>query len=261
MKICILFSGGLDSIIMNHWATVNYPDAEIVLVYYDIGQDYNFKERAVLPSTVKIRNLDWLEGVYFSKENTQNIMIPGRNFALVTLAACQELPDKIWMGALQGEIHDYATDKNYKFKSMINDSLAYVLSPYGKTPEVEFPLADAGFGKFEATEWYIQNNGDIDTLINSSSCLSNESNNDCHNCGQCIVCLRRWGIFLQLGLTEDYIHHPIDEISLENKKMIKEMLNGEKGLPCHYDSFRRREIIPALRIYTKNEDLSYFEEF
>jgi 7-cyano-7-deazaguanine synthase in queuosine biosynthesis len=259
MKICILYSGGLDSIIMHHWAKINYPEAEILLNYYDLGQDYNFKELAVLPSEVKIRTLDWLEGTYFSKENTQNIMIPGRNLALATLVACQELPDKIWMGALKGEIHEEATDKNFQFKELINKTLGYVLSPYNKRPEVEFPLAEAGFGKFEATEWYLNNQGDIPTLINSSSCLSAESTSNCDNCGLCIVCLRRWGIFSQLGLTECYIHHPIEEMTVDNKAMIKEMLKGEEGLPCHYDHFRRREIIPALTHYLTGVNRSIWD--
>lgn len=258
MKIAILFSGGLDSLIMQHYAKVKYPEAEVGLYYYDLGQEYNFKELSVLPRDVKIRNIDWIEGKdsVFAKENTQNIMIPGRNLALATLVVCQELPDKIWMGALQGELHDAATDKNYKFLELLNNTLSYVLAPYGVKPEVEFPLADAGFGKFEATEWYINNGGDIKLLIDSSSCLTDESNDYSDNCGTCIVCMRRWGIFSQLGLEEEYIHHPIKEMSEDNKKMLIEMMKGEEGLNCHYDEFRRREIMPAFFKYLKDNKLT-----
>jgi len=257
MKIVILYSGGLDSLIMNHYAKINFPDSEVKLCYYDIGQEYNFKEIKALPDNVLIRKLDWLNDNVecVSKENTQNIMIPGRNLALATLVACQELPDKIWMGALQGEIHDEATDKNYSFLDHINKTLSYVLAPYGVEPKVEFPLADAGFGKFESVKWFIENSGSIEELLKSSSCLTKEHDDDCDNCGLCIVCLRRWGIFNQLGIEETYIHHPINEMNLANKKMIKEMLKGELGYDCHYDEYRRREIMPALYTFFGTKDI------
>jgi 7-cyano-7-deazaguanine synthase in queuosine biosynthesis len=246
MKILILYSGGLDSLIMHHYAKIKYPSAQIIFNYYDMGQEYNFKEMAVLPSNVTIRKLEWLnEDIKtVGKENTQNIMIPGRNLVLAIIGACQELPDEIWMGALQGEVHNEATDKNYEFLNRTNNVLSYVLAPYGVQPVVRFPLADAGFGKFEATKWYIDNGGDIEALLNSSSCLTKEATNSCDNCGSCIVCLRRWGIFSQLGLHEEYIHHPITEMSDANRRVLHEMVYG-----THYDEYRKREILPALEHY------------
>jgi len=253
MKICILYSGGADSLCMLHYAKINHPEAEIVLCYYDLGQDYAFKEMKQLPANVKIRKLDWLgNGVgAVAKENTQAIMIPGRNMALAVLAACQELPNEIWMGALMGEIHDKATDKNMTFLKTLNITLGYVLAPYGVTPKARFPLADAGFGKFEAIEWYLNNGGDPQAMLNSSSCLTAEATDTCDNCGHCIVCMRRWGIFSQLGLKEEYIHHPIKDISPENATMLLEMAIGDDDpkYKCHYDAYRRREIMPAFYDY------------
>lgn len=249
MKIVILYSGGLDSVIMHHLAKKEYPNSNILLRYYNIGQEYAEKEMKNLPQETLIRNIDWIRGSddIQQKENTHNIMIPGRNLVLATLVACQELPDQIWLGALQGEIHDKATDKNYTFLDLINTTINYVISPYTeKDILVRFPLADKGFGKFESVKYYLDTGGSPETLLKSSSCLSAEKNEDTNNCGHCIVCLRRWGIFSQLGLKEKYVHHPVYEMSNDNKKMILEMLKGEINQPSHYDEFRRREIMPAL---------------
>ncbi|MGZ4849781.1 MAG: 7-cyano-7-deazaguanine synthase [Candidatus Bathyarchaeia archaeon] len=245
MKICILYSGGLDSLIMKRYAEVYYPNAQIDLVWYNIGQEYNSKEYLALPSSAKIRTVQWLDDdtLTVEKENTQNIMIPGRNMALAVLAACQFLPDEIWLGALMGEVHEEATDKNWDFLFEVNNLLSYVLAPYGKNPEVKFPLAEAGMGKLESVQWFLENGGTKEQVLNSSSCLSGGVHK---NCGQCIVCLRRWGIFYQLGIEEEYEKHPVWNMSEPNKKMVCEMLKGELGEECHYDEYRRREIIPAL---------------
>lgn len=252
-KLVILYSGGLDSVIMLKLAKEHYPDYEIVLCYYDIGQPYAFKELRELPKGVKIRYVEWLKPITktegkqsFGKEgsNSGDIIIPGRNLVLAVLAACQELPDEIWIGALQGEIHAQSTDKNYEFLEKLNPVLEYVLSPFDVKPVVKFPLADKKFGKYEAVQWFFKNNGSVEDYLKSSSCLSGEDG----KCGHCVVCFRRWGIlYHQTGMTEKYNNHPVFNISENNKKMVAAMLDGVDGKPCHYDEYRRREIIPALR--------------
>lgn len=239
MKIAILFSGGLDSLIMKRWAEVKYPNAEVVCVFYDIGQEYLEKELAALPDYVIQRKLDWLGGSSGeSKEGSSsgNIYIPGRNLVLATNVACAFLPDQIWMGALLGETHDTATDKNWTFLSMASETLSYVLSPFKPSGvTVHFPLAEGGLNKLTATQWALENGVSKEAIVNSSSCLSGEAG----KCGHCVVCFRRWGIFKQLGLHEDYNVHPL---SVEaNQKIIEEMRNGD-----YYDEHRKMEILPAL---------------
>jgi 7-cyano-7-deazaguanine synthase in queuosine biosynthesis len=241
MKICILYSGGLDSLIMKRYAEVTYPDAEVTCVWYDIGQEYNYKEYAVLPDFVHKLNLDWL-GLDGDKPKAKDasssgdIYIPGRNLVLSVMAACKYLPDQIWVGALQGEVHDSATDKNYTFLNHASEALTYVLKPFlPNGVQVRFPLADADFNKFTATKWALENGVPVDKITGSSSCLSGEPG----NCGRCVVCFRRWGIFTQLGLHEEYNVHPLD--AEENEKVAAEMLFGN-----YYDSHRQQEILPAL---------------
>ena len=251
MKIVILYSGGIDSLIMYHFAKQNYSNANIECVYYDIGQPYAYKEIEAINDSgidVSIRKVDWLNindntsGKFGS--DSGNIFIPGRNLVLASLVASSDQPDQIWMGGLKGEDHEDSTDKNQTFIHLINKTFSYVYKGF-KVPKLVFPFLDLGFGKYEAVEW-AYTNGILsrDDLVKSSSCLSGTSG----KCGVCVVCLRRWGIFSQLGFSEEYttpnfLFHP------NNKKIIIEMLETELGIKNgHYDKYRRREIIPALKM-------------
>lgn len=240
-KIVILYSGGLDSLIMKRYAEVHNPDVDVICVWYDIGQAYARKEEAVLPSFVIKHKLDWLESdtVLVGKEGSAsgNIFIPGRNLVLATAVACNYLPDEVWMGALLGEMHEDSTDKNYKFAVMASNTLTYVLSPFKATGvKVKFPLADANFNKLRAVEWAVKNGVTVADILKSSSCLSGEAG----NCGACVVCFRRWGIFKQLGIVGEIYN--VDPLTVDaNLDMVGEMLHG-----THYDDDRKSEILPAL---------------
>lgn len=256
MNITILYSGGLDSLIMYQYAKVTYPDANIRCLWFDLGQPYNAKEARALPPFVETRVIEWLrrldeEGSWSEdKDSAQQIVgkgnetgqiyIPGRNAVLITQAACMTLADEVWLGALLGETHDKATDKNFEFRSRIQDTLSYVLGPFrpGKPPvQVRFPLAEAGFNKLTSVQWALANGLTKEQLMKTSSCLSEEAG----NCGHCIVCFRRWGIFKQCGFEELYNVNPLEQP--ENKAVIAEML---KGKDSYYDEHRRSEILPAL---------------
>jgi 7-cyano-7-deazaguanine synthase in queuosine biosynthesis len=242
MNILILYSGGLDSLIMKRYAEVNYPDATVTCVFYNIGQEYAAKEIAALPDYVIQRDLPWLnvdiDGQLKSKEGSAsgNIYIPGRNMLLATAAACMYLPDQIWMGALQGETHDSATDKNWAFVELMNETLGYVLAPFKSNVQVRFPLAEAKMNKLRAVEWALKNGITEQQIKHSSSCLSGEAG----NCGRCVVCLRRWGIFRQLGIAQE--QYNVDPLQTrELRELVNAMKSGD-----HYDEDRKSEILPAL---------------
>ena len=249
-KITILYSGGLDSFIMAKLAQDKYPDVELNLVHYDIGQPYNEKEMKAIQASkipVEIRKIDWLKSESDLKSKGDNaagnVMIPGRNLALATNAASAFLPDEVWMGGLKGEDNKGATDKNKKFIKLTNKVWSYVYSPYERVPKLVFPLVDQKWGKFEAVEWVYKNKlATAEEILQTSSCLSGEPG----NCGECIVCFRRKYIFSQLGFSEEYNKDPL---TITNINMVLEMLENEKEddqSEVHYDKYRRREIIPGL---------------
>ena len=247
MKILILYSGGLDSKIMELYAKINHPNDEIKKVWFDIGQEYSEKEMKCLDSDVDIRKIDYLKDFKcVGKEGNPcgNIMIPGRNAVLALLGASIYLPDEIWLGALCGETHKEATDKNYEFLEKFNTFVNYVLSPYTKKEiKLRFPLADAGFGKLDSVKWALENGLTKEELLLTSSCLSGEKG----NCGVCIVCVGRWGIFTQLGIEEKY-NKDLFEYE-ESLNYLREVLLND-----YYDNYRKEEIIPALRKYFNTND-------
>lgn len=256
-RIAILYSGGLDSRIMQHMAEIERPNEYTKCVWFDIGQPYNEKEFNALPDFVEKRKLEWLQrldsdgqwmpnkgndtGIKGKGNETGQIYIPGRNAVLITQIACLTLADEVWLGALLGETHDKATDKNDTFREKIQDMLSYVLAPFreGKPPvKVRYPLAEAGFNKLTSVKWAIDTGLSISEVLKTSSCLSGEPG----NCGKCVVCFRRWGIFTQLGFSENY---NVDPLTVpENMAIVKEMLKGDDS---YYDHHRRSEIIPALQ--------------
>ena len=247
MKICILYSGGLDSFLLYRWALTQVSANEVVCVYFDIGQPYVEKEVAAtkqLGVPTDYRRVDWLaNGGITNNPNSSsgNIMIPGRNLALVTLAACIYRPHHIWLGALEGETHDKAHDKNYPFLMLTNEVLQYVFSTYGdpaETPRLGFPFADMKWSKLDLVREMLQRGlATQEEVLITSSCLNGGV---AKNCGECVVCLRRWGIFRQLGFSEPYAVHPL--ASEANRKVVVEMASASS----YYDKKRSDEVLPAV---------------
>jgi 7-cyano-7-deazaguanine synthase len=255
-KVVILYSGGLDSFVM--WKIAEKEGYDYKLVHFDIGQPYNEKEMNAIQNLVgdkiDIRKVDWLrsENDLKSKDGAiGNIMIPGRNLTLASLAASIYLPDEIWMGALMGEIHKDATDKNLEFVKKTSDIFKYVFSPYERQPKIVFPLVERKMGKYEEVEWLLNNGVPFEEIEKTSSCLSSEEG----KCGTCVVCCRRHYIFKGLGYIEKTNKHPLE--NKDNIKMILEMIDNElDNKSTHYDEFRKREILPGLKKEFNTDDLN-----
>lgn len=232
MRIVILYSGGLDSLIMSRYAELTQPNAEVIKVYFDIGQEYAHKEIAQLTSDVIVKKIEWNPTPVAKEGNTAGaIMIPGRNLVFAILAASMFTPDQVWLGALSGEDNAGATDKNEKFRQLTNDTLEYVLSPYCNTKLV-FPFIEADMGKLDITRWALENGIPAQTILDSSSCMDGTL----QKCGKCIVCGRRWGIFRQLGISETYTTHPLQSASI--REHIKAVLTDDGN---HYNNKRKAE--------------------
>jgi 7-cyano-7-deazaguanine synthase in queuosine biosynthesis len=250
-RIVVLHSGGLDSTIMLELAKSSFPEAEVIPCYINIGHDYAWKEIDALPSGTHVHPMEWIEATGREKSDSdmKSIFIPGRNALLAMVAAAKYCPDEIWLGALMGEIHQRSTDKNEKFRSLMNELLEYVFSPFEKQPKLVFPFVERRLGKLGVTKLGLDM-GMKDQILASSSCMSGESG----NCGICGVCLRRAGIFMQLGLEEPYNRDPWS--SPENRKMISEILKARiLSDESHYDCYRQEEIIPALQLMHPGKNL------
>lgn len=242
MKCVVLHSGGLDSTVMYRMAKESGRFDEVIPVYFDIGHEYAWKEKQRLPPETQVFDMQWFQAEGKGKEGNAmaNIFIPGRNMMFATLAACKFVPNEIWLGSLMGEIHAQATDKNLTYRFKQNNLLQYVLSPFGEV-QVVFPFVDKQMGKLGVTALGISY-GMKDEIEKSSSCMSGEAG----SCGKCGVCLRRAGIFAQLGLEEKFNVDPWT--AKENFKMILALLDAAiREDYSHYDWYRIEEIVPTLQ--------------
>lgn len=218
MKICILYSGGLDSLIMRQMAKVEYPEAEVKLIYYQHGADSEIEEINLLPPEVEIRNVDWLTDSHrpvAKKDDPMGgaIYIPGRNMVFATLAACQELPDEIWMGTLYDECNPSATDKNNVFRTGLNETLNYVLSPFIDKVTVRFPFVEKQMTKVDTVRWALANGLSKEDVTASVSCWHyNEAEQKA--CGRCKQCFKRFFVMLINGIRETNL-------------MVNPLLNGQ----------------------------------
>ena len=210
MKIVILYSGGLDSLIMHQYAKVKYPHAEVKCLYYKHGADSEESEIKRLPSYVEVRNVDWLGDKIKPVAKKEDpfagaIYIPGRNLIFSSLAACQELADEIWMGTLYDEDNPKGTDKNEKFRNDTSELLSYVLSPFIDKVTVRFPFVDEKWTKVESVEWALKNGLSGKDITNTVSCWHHHG----LPCGQCKQCFKRQLVFKLNGLEEKYKVDPI----------------------------------------------------
>lgn len=211
-KIGILYSGGLDSFLMHRFAKINYPDHEIVCVYYQHGAESEEKELANLPEFVKVRKIDWLSESCKPVAKKDDpyagaIYIPGRNLVFATLIASQELVDEVWMGTVVDEDNFKATDKNEHFRHKTSKLLTYVLSPFKEKVTVKFPFVEMAWTKEHAVRWALQNHACTkEELIETVSCW----HWDGKPCGKCKQCLKRALVFALNGFHEEYLSDPLE---------------------------------------------------
>lgn len=216
MKIVVLYSGGMDSLILRALAQ-QQQGAEVVSVWWDHGQAPMAQECAALPDDVLRRHVDWLGRAgamvldpttpvvagRFRPGETSPAFLPGRNLVFATLAGCQFLPDEIWLGALASEVHAGATDKNHRFMADTGALLSYVVSPFKEGAiRVRAPLAERGWDKFAAARWGLQHGGlTLAALKRSWSCMGSWASifDRALPCGNCQACLRRRALFAGLG--------------------------------------------------------------
>lgn len=230
-KIVILYSGGLDSFILKKYAEIKEPQAEIKLIYFKHGCDSEQSELNNLTPDVEVRTIDWLnKGIRPVAKKSDTIAgpiyIPGRNLIFSALAACQELPDEIWLGTLIDEYNEQATDKNQTFIDKTQEVLNYVLSPFINEVKIKFPFVDEKFTKLQSIQWVLDHGVTKDELRQSISCWNHKGT----NCGKCKQCFKRELIFRLLDIKDDYLQDPIDSES--GKKFInfyKDVYNEGKA--------------------------------
>jgi len=226
-KIVILYSGGLDSFLMYHYAKIKYPEAEVKCLFFAHGQAAEKEELDSLPEFVIVRKVDWLNDTIkpIAKKDDPYagaIYIPGRNLVFGVLAASQELANEVWMGTVWDEDNPKGTDKNEKFRNMTSELLSYVLSPFLDDCKLVFPFVEEEWTKEKCVKWALTNGLTAKEIRDSSiSCWHPK---DGKPCGECKQCTKRFLSFGLNGFTEDYVIHPTDS-EIQQKNMINYLID------------------------------------
>lgn len=212
MRIVILYSSGLDSRIMLHYAKVKHPEAEIKCIYYAHGAESEQAEIDRLPDFVEVRKIDWLNDKIKPVAKKEDpfagaIYIPGRNLVFATLAACQELANEIWMGTLVDEVNPKGTDKNDTFRHLASGTISYALSPFIDWVTVRFPFAEAEMTKADAVCWALLNGMTPEEILDTTSCWHRTGDLPC---GQCKQCFKRALVLKMNDLSEECEIDPLD---------------------------------------------------
>lgn len=248
MKIVILYSGGLDSFLMKFYAESKYPDAEVKCIYYKHGAESEKTEIEYLPEYVEVRRLDWLGDqirpvAKKSDPFAGNIYIPGRNAVFTVLAAAQELPDQIWLGALWDEDNEQGTDKNERFRHSVSNLMQYVLSPFIDKVELRFPFVEEQWTKRKAVTWAIESGVDIDMMLNTNSCWHND---DGVPCGKCKQCLKRYLVMKSVGIEETYKVNPLEDP--EQRERINQYIDKWRNGSPNADEAEMADMILQLEV-------------
>jgi len=240
-------SGGLDSYIACYYA--KKKGYEPVPVWIDIGQPYARKEEKSIDSfefapEVKKIHLDLIRDEFGNVPDINHWIIPGRNLLFAVIGAT--FGDRIWICALDGEMHKFARerDKTPEFYHLTSGLLTYVFDIIRPETIVETPFAH--FTKTEEVRWALENGLTAEQLKKTSSCYDGKTGG---HCGRCGTCFKRWVAFKNNGIEEEYDYPPYGEENVYAQESIKKMKEAkEKGDFSHYSEKRINETFNALNL-------------
>lgn len=178
MTDVLLYSGGLDSYVLNH---LEEPDKRLL---FDIGTEESKKEaRFARKTEFEVEIIDGIELDQFALDND---IIPHRNTIFALLAS--NYGDMIYLGATKG---DTTKDKDHVWGSQVEQLLNYFGKDEEKTPvdeypyEVKMPFKD--MTKTDIVEAFLDAGGDPARLARDSrSCYNGAGNLECGECRSCI---------------------------------------------------------------------------
>lgn len=174
MKKVLLYSGGMDSYIINYlWK----PDVKL---YIDYGTEQNKEEIKRLPKDVIIKQVDLSEYIENDGKNT----IPLRNLLFANIAI--NYGDIVAIGGVKNDLH---FDKSKRFARKATRLFNFVLNKEDSKRKVKIVVPFRDFTKKELLQTYIAKGGSIKDLEkNSWSCHRPKEGK---TCGECSPCRRR----------------------------------------------------------------------
>lgn len=221
-RSCLLFTGGMDSLIAYHYLAK--PDC----LYFDLGHRYAEKEKSAVAKLVPSARV--LSMIKLAKYELSDACIPGRNLYLA-MAACSEGYDRISLIVQKDETN--IPDRTKLF-SMFSSALLSDL--FERDIVVDTPFWD--MDKTDMLRWYVLNGHDLDAVVNVSTSCYHPS---LYQCGSCSACFRKAVAMANAGLLDlsCFFENPFQS------NVAKEYL----GSLAKYPSSRQERILNAFKIH------------
>ena len=175
-KSVLLYSGGMDSLIINY---LMKPD---VLLNISMNSAYDARERESFPDGEYV----FLDNVIdLGRYERDDAIIPNRNAHLVLLAS--HYGETIWLGSVSG---DRSFDKDELFYSHMETLLNHMWQSQHWTEERRFTISSPfkDITKTRLVQEYLYSGGKSESLLKSYSCYEGEE----LHCGHCKACFRKW---------------------------------------------------------------------
>ncbi len=178
-KSVLLYSGGMDSIMIQH---ILKPD---ILLYIPNGTIYQKQEDKVIKQQRKTMNIIELRDVLnLGFMEREDAIVPDRNAYFIMLAS--NFGETIYLGGIEG---DTGPDNDNEFCSRMENLLNYTHQEQHWTKEKKFNIS-APFRsktKTELLRLYLSKDGDSNILQESFSCYKSLDK----QCGECKSCVRK----------------------------------------------------------------------
>ena len=171
MKKVLLYSGGMDSYIINYlWK----PDVKL---YIDYGTEQNKEEIKRLPKDVIIKKVDLKEYIENDGKNT----IPLRNLLFANIAI--NYGDIVALGGVRDDLH---YDKSRRFARRATKLFNSVLTKEDSKRKVKIVVPYRKYTKRELLQLYVASGGDLEKLKSESwSCYTPQNGKACGKCNPC----------------------------------------------------------------------------
>lgn len=184
-KSVLLFSGGMDSLIMNYLLK---PD---ILLFISHGNKYQDVEMRQLKKLADKKIIDKKKlrifpiGNWLGSFERDDAIIPNRNLYFITIAT--HFGEKIYLGSVFG---DRSKDKSRPFFRKCENMFDYLFQEQhwckGRTFSISASFKD--FTKTQLVKKYLKEGGDGEHLKISYSCYEGKKK----PCGWCKPCFRKW---------------------------------------------------------------------
>lgn len=197
-NLAIMYSGGLDSFIMNAYARASNRFDHITCVHVQFGQEYSKKEYEAITREgpwfpkVEIIKIDGLMPIIARRLSNQ--IIPSRNVMLAVIGSM--IADTVWLGVLDGEQLGKEHDKSDRFFQDTQSLLSFTNEFFQPTTTIETPFRHLSKG--ETIEWALAHGIPKEILFETTSCYHPYE----LKCQKCLTCVKRAMAFMTNGIIE-----------------------------------------------------------